>query len=65
MAAPGAPAGPPALLRDLAWDLDRARRFAEQAAALYAEPLERLGQRMDREIRPPSLRPPGGGQTPG
>jgi glutamate/tyrosine decarboxylase-like PLP-dependent enzyme len=42
MAVPGAPADPPAPLRDLDWDPDRARRFAEQAAALYAELLERL-----------------------
>jgi glutamate/tyrosine decarboxylase-like PLP-dependent enzyme len=42
MADPGAPADPPAPVPDLNWDSNRARRFAEQAADLYAELIERL-----------------------
>jgi aromatic-L-amino-acid/L-tryptophan decarboxylase len=42
MADPGAPAELPAPVPDLNWDSNRARGFAEQAAALYAELIERL-----------------------
>lgn len=42
MAEPRHPGDPPAPYPDLNWDPDRARRFAEQAAAIYAELLERL-----------------------